>query len=168
MAVGLGAEVTIVDRSIPRLRQLDDMFNGRVRTRYSTLETIDHEISLADAVIGAVLIPGASAPRLVTREMLKRMKPGAVLVDVAIDQGGCIATSRETTHTHPVVTIHGVQHYAVGNMPGAVPTLLNNTLQTSGTIACARFRSNIGRPRRVKKSVTWFKTASSSTKRPPK
>jgi alanine dehydrogenase len=101
MAVGLGAEVTIVDRSIPRLRQLDDMFNGRVRTRYSTLETIDHEISVADAVIGAVLIPGASAPRLVTRDMLKRMKPGAVLVDVAIDQGGCFETSRATTHAEP-------------------------------------------------------------------
>lgn len=121
MAVGLGAEVTIVDRSIPRLRQLDDMFNGRVRTRYSTLETIDHEISLADAVIGAVLIPGASAPRLVTREMLKRMKPGAVLVDVAIDQGGCFETSRATTHADPTYVVDGIIHYCVANMPGAVP-----------------------------------------------
>ncbi len=94
MAVGLGAEVTIVDRSIPRLRELDELFQGRVRTRYSTLETIDHEISIADAVIGAVLIPGASAPKLVTRAMLKHMKPGSVLVDVAIDQGGCFETSR--------------------------------------------------------------------------
>jgi len=121
MAVGLGAEVTIVDRSIPRLRQLDDMFNGRVRTRYSTLETIDHEISVADAVIGAVLIPGASAPRLVTREMLKRMKPGAVLVDVAIDQGGCFETSRATTHAEPTYVVDGIIHYCVANMPGAVP-----------------------------------------------
>ena len=121
MAVGLGAEVTIVDRSIPRLRQLDDMFNGRVRTRYSTLETIDHEISIADAVIGAVLIPGASAPRLVTREMLKRMKPGAVLVDVAIDQGGCFETSRATTHADPTYVVDGIIHYCVANMPGAVP-----------------------------------------------
>ena len=121
MAVGLGAEVTIVDRSIPRLRQLDEMFNGRVRTRYSTLETIDHEISIADAVIGAVLIPGASAPRLVTREMLKRMKPGAVLVDVAIDQGGCFETSRATTHTDPTYVVDGIIHYCVANMPGAVP-----------------------------------------------
>lgn len=121
MAVGLGAEVTIVDRSIPRLRQLDDMFNGRVRTRYSTLETIDHEISIADAVIGAVLIPGASAPRLVTREMLKRMKPGAVLVDVAIDQGGCFETSRATTHAEPTYVVDGIIHYCVANMPGAVP-----------------------------------------------
>jgi alanine dehydrogenase len=121
MAVGLGAEVTIVDRSIPRLRQLDEMFNGRVRTRYSTLETIDHEISIADAVIGAVLIPGASAPRLVTREMLKRMKPGAVLVDVAIDQGGCFETSRPTTHAEPTYVVDGIIHYCVANMPGAVP-----------------------------------------------
>lgn len=121
MAVGLGAEVTIVDRSIPRLRQLDEMFNGRVRTRYSTLETIDHEISISDAVIGAVLIPGASAPRLVTREMLKRMKPGAVLVDVAIDQGGCFETSRPTTHAEPTYVVDSIIHYCVANMPGAVP-----------------------------------------------
>ena len=121
MAVGLGAEVTIVDRSIPRLRQLDEMFNGRVRTRYSTLETIDHEISISDAVIGAVLIPGASAPRLVTREMLNRMKPGAVLVDVAIDQGGCFETSRATTHAEPTYVVDGIIHYCVANMPGAVP-----------------------------------------------
>ena len=121
MAVGLGAEVTIVDRSIPRLRQLDEMFNGRVRTRYSTLETIEHEVSIADAVIGAVLIPGASAPRLVTREMLKHMKPGSVLVDVAIDQGGCFETSRPTTHADPTYVVDGIIHYCVANMPGAVP-----------------------------------------------
>ena len=121
MAVGLGAEVTIVDRSIPRLRQLDEMFNGRLRTRYSTLETIDHEVSIADAVIGAVLIPGASAPRLVTREMLKHMKPGSVLVDVAIDQGGCFETSRPTTHADPTYVVDGIIHYCVANMPGAVP-----------------------------------------------
>ncbi len=121
MAVGLGAEVTIVDRSIPRLRQLDELFNGRVRTRYSTLETIDHEISIADAVIGAVLIPGASAPKLVTREMLKHMKPGSVLVDVAIDQGGCFETSKATTHAEPTYVIDGIIHYCVANMPGAVP-----------------------------------------------
>ncbi|WP_333569483.1 alanine dehydrogenase [Sphingorhabdus sp.] len=121
MAVGLGAEVTIVDRSIPRLRQLDELFNGRVRTRYSTLETIDHEISIADAVIGAVLIPGASAPKLVTRDMLKRMKPGSVLVDVAIDQGGCFETSHATTHAEPTYVVDGIIHYCVANMPGAVP-----------------------------------------------
>lgn len=121
MAVGLGAEVTIVDRSIPRLRQLDELFHGRVRTRYSTLDTIDAEISVADAVIGAVLIPGASAPRLVTRAMLKHMKPGSVLVDVAIDQGGCFETSRPTTHAEPTYVVDGIIHYCVANMPGAVP-----------------------------------------------
>ena len=121
MAVGLGAEVTIIDRSIPRLRQLDEMFNGRLRTRYSTLETIEHEVSIADAVIGAVLIPGASAPRLVTRKMLKHMKPGSVLVDVAIDQGGCFETSRPTTHADPTYVVDGIIHYCVANMPGAVP-----------------------------------------------
>jgi alanine dehydrogenase len=113
--------VTIVDRSIPRLRQLDELFNGRVRTRYSTLDTIDHEISIADAVIGAVLIPGASAPKLVTRSMLKHMKPGSVLVDVAIDQGGCFETSKPTTHAEPTYVVDGIIHYCVANMPGAVP-----------------------------------------------
>ena len=121
MAVGLGAEVTIVDRSISRLRELDELFQGRVRTRYSTLETIDHEISIADAVIGAVLIPGASAPQLVTRAMLKHMKPGSVLVDVAIDQGGCFETSKPTTHAEPTYVVDGIIHYCVANMPGAVP-----------------------------------------------
>ena len=121
MAVGLGAEVTIIDRSIPRLRQLDELFHGHVRTRYSTLDTIDHEISIADAVIGAVLIPGAAAPQLVTRAMLKNMKPGSVLVDVAIDQGGCFETSLATTHAEPTYVVDGIIHYCVANMPGAVP-----------------------------------------------
>ncbi|MFC4292381.1 alanine dehydrogenase [Sphingorhabdus arenilitoris] len=121
MAVGLGAEVTIVDRSIPRLRQLDEMFSGRIRTRYSTLDTIEHEVAIADAVIGAVLVAGASAPKLVTREMLKIMKPGSVLVDVAIDQGGCFETSKPTTHDHPTFVVDGIIHYCVANMPGAVP-----------------------------------------------
>jgi alanine dehydrogenase len=121
MAVGLGAEVTVVDRSLHRLRELDELFQGRVRTRYSTLDTIDHEISIADAVIGAVLIPGASAPKLVTRKMLKHMKPGSVLVDVAIDQGGCFETSKPTTHAEPTYVVDGIIHYCVANMPGAVP-----------------------------------------------
>jgi alanine dehydrogenase len=131
MAVGLGAEVTIVDRSIPRLRQLDELFQGRVRTRVSTLEAIEHEISEADAVIGAVLIPGASAPKLVTRPMLAHMKRRAVLVDVAIDQGGCFETSHATTHSDPTYEVDGVIHYCVANMPGAVPLTSSHALNNA-------------------------------------
>ncbi|QNE30856.1 alanine dehydrogenase [Sphingomonas sp. NBWT7] len=131
MAVGLGAEVTIVDRSIPRLRQLDELFQGRVRTRVSTLEAIEHEISEADAVIGAVLIPGASAPKLVTRTMLGHMKRRAVLVDVAIDQGGCFETSHATTHADPTYEVDGVIHYCVANMPGAVPLTSSHALNNA-------------------------------------
>ncbi len=121
MAVGLGADVTIIDRSIPRLRQLDDIFNGRVHTRYSTIEALEDEVFSADAVIGAVLIPGAAAPKLVTREMLSGMKKGSVLVDVAIDQGGCFETSHATTHSDPTFVVDDIIHYCVANMPGAVP-----------------------------------------------
>ncbi len=120
MAVGLGADVTIIDRSIPRLRQLDDIFNGRVHTRYSSIEAIEEECFAADVIVGAVLIPGAAAPKLVTREMLSGMKKGAVLVDVAIDQGGCFETSHATTHAEPTYVVDGVVHYCVANMPGAV------------------------------------------------
>jgi alanine dehydrogenase len=121
MAVGLGADVTIIDRSIPRLRQLDDIFNGRVHTRYSTIEALEDEAFSADAVIGAVLIPGAAAPKLISREMFSGMKKGSVLVDVAIDQGGCFETSHATTHSDPTYVVDGVIHYCVANMPGAVP-----------------------------------------------
>ncbi|MFD1326984.1 alanine dehydrogenase [Mycoplana ramosa] len=121
MAAGLGADITILDRSIPRLRQLDDIFNGRVHTRYSTIDAIEEEVFAADLVIGAVLIPGAAAPRLVTREMLSAMKKGSVIVDVAIDQGGCFETSHATTHSEPTFEVDGVIHYCVANMPGAVP-----------------------------------------------
>ena len=131
MAVGLGAEVTIIDRSIPRLRELDELFHGRVRTRVSTLEAIEHEISEADAVIGAVLIPGASAPKLVTRPMLGLMKSRAVLVDVAIDQGGCFETSHATTHADPTYEVDGVIHYCVANMPGAVPLTSSHALNNA-------------------------------------
>jgi alanine dehydrogenase len=121
MAAGLGASITILDKSLPRLRALDELFAGRVVTRYSTGEAIAEEIAAADAVIGAVLVPGASAPRLVTREMLGTMKKGAVLVDVAIDQGGCFETSHPTTHLDPTFLVDGILHYCVANMPGAVP-----------------------------------------------
>ena len=121
MAVGLGANVEIFDKSLHRIRQLDDMFQGRVTTRYSTMSTIEDAIGQADVVVGAVLIPGASAPNLVTRDMLKLMVPRAVLVDVAIDQGGCFETSHPTTHQEPTYEVEGVIHYCVANMPGAVP-----------------------------------------------
>lgn len=131
MAIGLGAEVTIIDRSIPRLRQLDELFDGRVRTRVSTLEAIEQEIAAADAVIGSVLVPGASAPRLITRDMLAMMKPRSVLVDVAIDQGGCFETSRATTHDQPTYEVDGIIHYCVANMPGAVPLTSSHALNNA-------------------------------------
>ena len=131
MAVGLGADVTIIDRSIPRLRQLDDIFNGRVHTRYSTVEALEEECFSADIVVGAVLIPGAAAPKLVTREMLSGMKKGAVLVDVAIDQGGCFETSHATTHAEPTYEVDGIIHYCVANMPGAVPVTSAHALNNA-------------------------------------
>ena len=136
MAVGLGAEVTMLDRSLPRLRELDNIFQGRVQTRYSTVEALEESVFDADAVVGAVLIPGAAAPKLVTREMLGGMKKGAVLCDVAIDQGGCFETSKPTTHSEPTYEVEGIIHYCVANMPGAVPVTsahaLNNATLRQG------------------------------------
>lgn len=131
MAAGLGAEVTVIDRSIPRLRELDDLFAGRIRTRFSTIESVEDEVFAADVVIGAVLVPGASAPKLVTRAMLSSMRPGAVLVDVAIDQGGCFETSHATTHAEPTYEVDGVVHYCVANMPGAVPVTSSQALNNA-------------------------------------
>jgi alanine dehydrogenase len=131
MATGLGAEVSILDRSIPRLRELDEMFEGRVRTRFSTMEAIEQEVFSADVVIGAVLVPGASAPKLISRDMLKSMQRGSVLVDVAIDQGGCFETSRATTHADPTYEVDGVVHYCVANMPGAVPLTSSHALNNA-------------------------------------
>jgi alanine dehydrogenase len=121
MAVGLGAHVTIIDRNLNRLRELDDIYSSQVVTLASNIYTIRESLKHADLVIGAVLIPGASAPRLVRRDMLPLMKKGAVMVDVAIDQGGCFETSHATTHTDPVYFVDGVLHYCVSNMPAAVP-----------------------------------------------
>jgi len=131
MAIGLGADVTILDRSLPRMRELDDIFGNTAKTRYSTVESVEEECLAADAVIGAVLIPGAAAPKLVRREMLSQMKPGAVLVDVAIDQGGCFETSRATTHAEPTYEVDGVVHYCVANMPGAVPLTSSHALNNA-------------------------------------
>jgi alanine dehydrogenase len=121
MALGLGARVTIIDKNLDRLRQLDDIFGGAVVTLASNLWTVRESLRAADLVIGGVLIPGASAPKLVRRDMIPLMKPGAVIVDVSIDQGGCLETSRPTTHTDPVYSVDGVLHYCVSNMPAAVP-----------------------------------------------
>ena len=131
MAAGLGADIVILDRSLPRLRFLDDMFLGRVRTRYATLEAIEEEVTSADVVIGAVLVPGASAPKLVSRAQLGQMKRRAVLVDVAIDQGGCFETSRPTTHQAPTYLVDEIVHYCVANMPGAVPVTSSHALNNA-------------------------------------
>ena len=121
MAVGMRADVTVVDRSVKRLRELSAIFGSRMKTVYSTSQAIEELVRDADLVIGAVLIAGAAAPKLVTRAMVKAMKPGTVLVDIAIDQGGCFETSRPTTHADPTYVLDGVIHYCVTNMPGAVP-----------------------------------------------
>ena len=121
MAVGLRADVTVVDRSVKRLRELSAIFGNQLKTVYSTAQAIEELVRDADLVIGAVLIAGAAAPKLVTRAMVKTMQPGTVLVDIAIDQGGCFETSRPTNHAEPTFVLDGVIHYCVPNMPGAVP-----------------------------------------------
>ncbi|QOG18892.1 alanine dehydrogenase [Bradyrhizobium sp. SEMIA] len=131
MAVGLGAEVSIIDRSILRLRELDELFEGRARTRFSTIDSVEEEVFAADVVIGAVLVPGASAPKLVRRSMLSSMRKRAVLVDVAIDQGGCFETSHPTTHADPTYEVDGIIHYCVANMPGAVPLTSSQALNNA-------------------------------------
>ncbi len=121
IALGMGAQVTILDNNLPRLRYLDDVFLGRVATLASNSMTVAQSVRKADLLIGAVLIPGASAPKLVTRQMVSTMKKGAVVVDVSVDQGGCIETTHPTTHSAPTFLVDGVLHYCVANMPGAVP-----------------------------------------------
>ena len=120
MAAGMEADVTILDKSNYRLHQLDELFGARVKTVYPTLEALEHFVTDSDLVVGAVLVPGAAAPKLVTHAMVKKMRPGSVMVDVAIDQGGCFETSRPTTHTDPTFVLDGVVHYCVTNMPGGV------------------------------------------------
>lgn len=120
MAVGVGARVTVLDKNVDRLRQLDLVFGNRISTVYSTTHSVEEAVLDADLVVGGVLIPGAAAPKLVTRDMIGRMKKGAVVVDVAIDQGGCFETSHATTHADPTYVVDGVVHYCVANMPGAV------------------------------------------------
>jgi alanine dehydrogenase len=143
MAVGMRADVTVVDRSVPRLRELSTMFGSALRTSYSTTETIEHLVRDADLVVGAVLVTGATAPKLVTRAMIKTMKPGAVLVDISIDQGGCFETSRPTTHADPTFVVDGVIHYCVANMPGAVPRTSTLAL-TNATLPYVRALADLG------------------------
>src|SRR5258706_5394558 len=121
VAMGMEAYVSVIDRSLPRLYELDMQFGSQLHTLFSTVETIERQVAEADLVIGAVLVPGAAAPKLVSREMVKAMKPGSVVVDIAIDQGGCFETSRPTTHADPTYVVDDVVHYCVTNMPGAVP-----------------------------------------------
>ncbi len=140
IAVGMGADVTVIDRDLSRLAYLDDIFGARIQTLYSTDALIEKEVSAADLVIGCVLIPGRAAPKLIRRSYLKNMQPGSVIVDVAVDQGGCCETTRVTYHDDPVYTVDGVVHYCVGNMPGAVPrtstiALTNATLRYGLQIA---------------------------------
>jgi alanine dehydrogenase len=120
IAAGMGADVTVLDRSLPRIRYLDDVFGGQFRTSFASAGNTAEQVAAADMVIGAVLIPGAAAPKLVSRAQLSSMKPGAAIVDVAIDQGGCFETSRPTTHQDPIYEVDGIMHYCVANMPGAV------------------------------------------------
>jgi alanine dehydrogenase len=121
MAVGTGAQVVVIDRSLDALRRMDRLLGARVTTVFSNADNVEQQVLSADVVIGGVLIPGAAAPKLVTRELLSRMKPGSVVVDVAIDQGGCFETSRPTTHAEPTYVVESVVHYCVANMPGGVP-----------------------------------------------
>jgi alanine dehydrogenase len=140
IAQGMEAEVVLIDKNVERLRYVDHIHKGRILTLSSAALVIEEQTALADAVIGAVLVPGALAPKLITAEMIGRMKPGSVFVDISIDQGGCSETSHVTTHTHPTYVTYGVVHYAVGNMPGAVPhtstyALTNATLPYAMALA---------------------------------
>jgi alanine dehydrogenase len=140
MAVGIGADVTVIDINMDRLRYMDDVFGNRIKTLYSTPQAVKTELAQADLVIGAVLLHGAAAPKIVRKEYLKNMIPGSVIVDVAVDQGGCVETTKPTYHNDPVFVVDGVVHYCVANMPGAVPrtstlALTNTTLPYGLAIA---------------------------------
>ena len=143
MAIGLGADVTILDRSLPRLREIDDIFGGRIHTVYSTKHAIDDLVTSADLVVGAVLIAGAAAPKLVSAQNVKDMHAGAVMVDISIDQGGCFETSRPTTHAEPTYVVDDVVHYCVTNMPGAVPRTSTFAL-TNATLPFVKALANYG------------------------
>ena len=143
MAMGLGANVTLLDRDISRIRMLDHLYGPNLKTLYSSPTAIEDMLERADLVIGSVLIPGKTAPKLITREMLKRMTPGSVIVDISIDQGGCTETSKPTTHTHPTYVVDGIIHYCVTNMPGACGRTATQAL-TNATMSAALRIANLG------------------------
>jgi alanine dehydrogenase len=143
VAVGLGAEVTVLDTNIQRLRELDALYAGRVHTVASNGFEIERALLTADLVIGSVLVPGAKAPKLVSNDLVSRMKPGSVLVDIAVDQGGCFADTRPTTHADPTFAVHGSLFYCVANMPGAVPNTSTYAL-TNATMPYVRAIANHG------------------------
>jgi alanine dehydrogenase len=161
IAVGMGAQVTIVDKNLDRLRELDDIFLSKISTLASSAYAIHGAIAEADLIIGGVLVPGAAAPKLVTREMLKDVMKGAVIVDVAVDQGGCIETTRPTTHSNPTYYVEDVLHYCVANMPGAVPrtstfALTNATLPYALRLANRGFLDAIGSDPGLKEGVNTY------------
>jgi alanine dehydrogenase len=161
IAVGMGAHVTIIDNNLDRLRELDDIFLSKISTLASSAYMIHDAISTADLIVGAVLVPGAAAPRLVTRNMLKDVPNGAVIVDVAVDQGGCIETTHPTTHSDPTYYVEGVLHYCVANMPGAVPrtstfALTNATLPYALKLANQGFLNAIGSDAGLKEGVNTY------------
>jgi len=143
IAMGMGADVTVLDRSLPRLAYIDTIYQGRIKTLASTYGAIDREVKSADLVVGAVLVHGAKAPKLVSNEQVKGMKPGAVLVDIAIDQGGCFEDSKATTHAEPTYKVHDAIFYCVANMPGAVPVASTYAL-TNATLPYALSLANLG------------------------
>jgi alanine dehydrogenase len=161
MAVGLGAHVTIIDSNLDRLRELDDIFLSKISTLASSAYAIQGAIAEADLIVGAVLVPGAAAPKLITREMLKKVPNGAVIVDVAVDQGGCIETTHPTTHSDPTYYVEGVLHYCVANMPGAVPrtstfALTNATLPYTLKLANKGFLDAVTSDAGLKEGVNTY------------
>jgi alanine dehydrogenase len=161
IAVGMGAHVTIIDNNLDRLRELDDIFLSKIATLASSAYMIHDAVSQADLIVGAVLVPGAAAPRLVTRSMLKDVTDGAVVVDVAVDQGGCVETTHPTTHSDPIFYVEGVLHYCVANMPGAVPrtstfALTNSTLPYALKLANHGFETAVASDAGLKKGVNTY------------
>ena len=156
MAMGMGADVTAIDLSTKRLAELDDLFDNRITTLFSNIENIEQSVLSSDLVIGAVLVPGAKAPKLVTRDMISRMEEGSVVVDIAVDQGGCIETCKPTTHENPTFNVDGVVHYCVANMPGAVARTSTYAL-TNVTLKYARMIAKHGVERAAQKSDAFRK-----------